>query len=88
MKRFVILLALLMLMSAGMVNAQDEPVVLTFFTTEADPPQLEILAEIIDEYHEMHPNVFIDVVTGTPATRGDRLKTLLSRWCRCRYFRA
>ncbi len=54
------------------------PRTLTFFTTEADPPQLEILSEIIDEYHEMHPDVFIDVVTGTPATRGARIATLLA----------
>ncbi len=54
------------------------PRTLTFFTTEADPPQLEILAQIIDEYHEQHPDVFIDVVTGTPATRGQRIATLLA----------
>jgi ABC-type glycerol-3-phosphate transport system substrate-binding protein len=54
------------------------PRTLTFFTTEADPPQLEILGEIIDEYNEMHPDVFIDVVTGTPATRGNRITTLLA----------
>jgi multiple sugar transport system substrate-binding protein len=51
---------------------------LTFFTTEADPPQLETLAQIIDEYHADHPDVFIDVVTGTPATRGDRIRALLA----------
>jgi ABC-type glycerol-3-phosphate transport system substrate-binding protein len=54
------------------------PRTLTFFTTEADPPQLEVLAEIIDEYHEANPDVFIDVVTGTPATRGERIATLLA----------
>ena len=54
------------------------PRTITFFTTEADPPQLEILGEIIDEYNEMHPDVFIDVVTGTPATRGNRITTLLA----------
>ncbi len=54
------------------------PRTLTFFTTEADPPQLDILAQIIDEYHEAHPDVFIDVVTGTPATRGERIATLLA----------
>lgn len=54
------------------------PRTLAFFTTEADPPQLEILAEIIDEYHEANPDVFIDVVTGTPATRGARITTLLA----------
>jgi len=65
-------------------EAVEEPVdetgprTLTFFTTEADPPQLEILGEIIDEYNEMHPDVFIDVVTGTPATRGNRITTLLA----------
>jgi multiple sugar transport system substrate-binding protein len=51
---------------------------LTFFTTEADPSQLEILAKIIDEYHAQHPEVFIDVVTGTPATRADRIRSLLA----------
>ncbi|RME84601.1 MAG: sugar ABC transporter substrate-binding protein [Caldilineae bacterium] len=54
------------------------PRTLTFFTTEADPPQLDILAEIIDEYHQEHPDVYIDVVTGTPATRGERIATLLA----------
>jgi len=54
------------------------PRTITFFTTEADPPQLEILGEIIDEYNEMNPDVFIDVVTGTPATRGNRITTLLA----------
>ncbi|NOZ71423.1 MAG: sugar ABC transporter substrate-binding protein [Chloroflexi bacterium] len=54
------------------------PRTLTFFTTEADPPQLDILAEIIDEYHKDHPDVYIDVVTGTPATRGERITTLLA----------
>jgi len=66
------------------VPAEPEPVdetgprTITFFTTEADPPQLEILGEIIDEYNEMHPDVFIDVVTGTPSTRGNRITTLLA----------
>jgi ABC-type glycerol-3-phosphate transport system substrate-binding protein len=54
------------------------PRTLTFFTTEADPPQLEILSQIIDEYHQDHPDVFIDVVTGTPSTRADRIRTLLA----------
>jgi len=54
------------------------PRTLTFFTTEADPPQLEILSEIIDEYHEINPDVFVDVVTGTPATRGERIATFLA----------
>ena len=54
------------------------PRTITFFTTEADPPQLDILSEIIDEYHEKNPDVFIDVVTGTPATRGQRISTLLA----------
>ena len=51
---------------------------LTFFTTEADPSQLEILSKIIDEYHKDHPDVFIDVVTGTPSTRADRIRALLA----------
>jgi ABC-type glycerol-3-phosphate transport system substrate-binding protein len=57
---------------------ESGPRTLTLFTTEADPPQLEVLSEIIDEYHEMHPDVFIDVVTGTPSTRGERIATLLA----------
>ncbi|MEJ2327551.1 MAG: hypothetical protein P8Y25_12370, partial [Chromatiaceae bacterium] len=40
--------------------------------------ELETLAQIIDEYHADHPEVFIDVVTGTPATRGDRIRALLA----------
>lgn len=79
-KKFFLVLMILALAipTLGVVTAQDDPVLLTLFTTEADPPQLEALAAIIDAYHEMHPNVFIDVVTGTPATRGDRLRTLLA----------
>ena len=67
-----------------MVTAEPEvkdetgPRTLTFFTTEADPPQLEVLGEIIDEYNEANPDVFIDVVTGTPSTRGQRITTLLA----------
>ncbi len=57
---------------------ESGPRTLTLFTTEADPPQLDVLSEIIDEYHEMHPDVFIDVVTGTPSTRGERIATLLA----------
>ena len=78
MKRIISIVFLLMLAVTGLVGAQDEPVLLTFFTTEADPSQLQALATIIDEYHAMNPNVFVDVVTGTPSTRGDRIKTLLS----------
>lgn len=78
MKRIIVLVLLLMLAVTGLASAQDEPVLLTFFTTEADPSQLQALAGIIDEYHAMNPNVFVDVVTGTPSTRGDRLKTLLA----------
>jgi N,N'-diacetylchitobiose transport system substrate-binding protein len=76
---FRLILILVVLVAAlGIASAQDQPVVLTFFTTEADPPQLAILSEIIDEYNTLHPNVFIDVVTGTPATRGNRLVTLIT----------
>ncbi len=57
---------------------ESGPRTLTLFTTEADPPQLEILNQIIDEYRETNPDVFIDVVTGTPASRGERIATLLS----------
>lgn len=59
-------------------KGESGPRTLTLFTTEADPPQLEVLSQIIDEYHEMNPDVFIDVVTGTPSTRGERIATLLA----------
>ncbi|MBZ0275768.1 MAG: sugar ABC transporter substrate-binding protein [Anaerolineae bacterium] len=76
---FVLLVVVLALLSVFPALAQDDqPVALTLFTTESDPPQLQALAKVIDAYHEMHPNVYIDVVTGTPATRGDRVRTLLT----------
>jgi multiple sugar transport system substrate-binding protein len=87
LKVFLTLLLIVVLSACG-TAATDEaaeesgeetgPRTITFFTTEADPPQLEILGEIIDEYNEMHPDVFIDVVTGTPATRANRITTLLA----------
>ena len=58
--------------------AEDSARSLTFFTTETDPAQLAALNAIVAEYHELHPDVFIDVVTGTPATRGERMRMLLS----------
>jgi multiple sugar transport system substrate-binding protein len=82
LKRSLIGLALLLLVT-GLTVAQDiggetGPRVLTFFTTEADPPQLAALGEIIDAYNEMNPDVFIDVVTGTPSTRGNRTRVLVT----------
>lgn len=71
-------LCLTMTMLIGVSVAQDGPVVLTLFTTESDPPQLEALNAIIDSYHDMHSDVFIDVVVGTPATRGDRTRVLVT----------
>lgn len=79
--RFLIFLSLsfVLLTVIGGIAAQDEtPVVLTFFTTESDPPQLQALAAVIDEFHTEHPNIFVDVVTGTPATRGSRTRTLVT----------
>ncbi|MDQ7025100.1 MAG: sugar ABC transporter substrate-binding protein [Anaerolineae bacterium] len=70
-------LVLLLLIPASIAQ-DDSPVVLTLFTTESDPPQLEALNDIIDAYHEMNPNVFVDVVVGTPATRGDRTRVLVT----------
>lgn len=79
-KVFLRLLVLSMILAVlvGVSVAQDEPALITLFTTESDPPQLEALNAIIDSYHEMHPNVFIDVVVGTPATRGDRTRVLVT----------
>lgn len=82
MKRISLILTIvlaLMFAMVGGVGAQEQtPVVLTFFTTEADPPQLEALASVIDEFNAANPYIFVDVVTGTPSTRGNRMTTLVT----------
>lgn len=71
-------LSIFVLFLVGIPLAQDAPVVITLFTTESDPPQIAALNAIIDSYHQMHTNVFIDVVVGTPATRGERTRVLVA----------
>jgi len=53
-------------------------VVIPFFTTESDPSQLAILQTLIAEYQNLHPNVEIDIVLASPASRGRRLLTALA----------
>lgn len=54
------------------------PVVIPFFTTEADPAQLVVLKSLVTEYQNLHPNVEIDIILASPASRGRRLLTALA----------
>ncbi|RME82978.1 MAG: sugar ABC transporter substrate-binding protein [Caldilineae bacterium] len=54
------------------------PVVIPFFTTEADPTQLTVLHDLIADYQKLHPNVEIDIILASPASRGRRLLTALA----------
>jgi ABC-type glycerol-3-phosphate transport system substrate-binding protein len=54
------------------------PKVIPFFTTESDPQQLAILRELIAEYQRLNPNVEVDIVLASPASRGRRLLTALA----------
>jgi len=54
------------------------PIVIPFFTTEADPTQLTVLRDLIGEYQNLHPNIEIDIILASPASRGRRLLTALA----------
>ncbi len=54
------------------------PIVIPFFTTEADPNQLAVLKSLVTEYQSLHPNVEIDIILASPASRGRRLLTALA----------
>ncbi len=56
----------------------DGPIVIPFFTTEADPGQLVVLQSLVNEYQKLHPNVEIDIILASPASRGRRLLTALA----------
>ncbi len=54
------------------------PKVIPFFTTESDPNQITILRELITEYQRLHPDIEIDIVLASPASRGRRLLIALA----------
>jgi len=59
-------------------SARDAPLVIPFFTTESDPRQLALLQDLIKEYQRLNPNVEVDIVIASPASRGRRLLTALA----------
>ncbi|MCP4423618.1 MAG: sugar ABC transporter substrate-binding protein [Chloroflexi bacterium] len=54
------------------------PKVIPFFTTESDPNQIETLRDLIAEYQRQHPDIEVDIVLASPASRGRRLLTALA----------
>lgn len=52
--------------------------VIRFFTTETDPAQIAILQSLVAEYQEEYPTIAVDIVLGSPTSRGRRLLTALS----------
>jgi multiple sugar transport system substrate-binding protein len=60
-------------------SSQDSGLsIIPFFTTETDPNQLAVLRGLINEYQQNTPNVEVDIVLASPATRGRRLLTALA----------
>lgn len=56
----------------------SSPKIIPFFTTESDPNQLAVLQALIAEYQSQHPNVEVDIVMASPASRGRRLISALA----------
>ncbi len=56
----------------------DGPVVIPFFTTESDPKQIQVLQELIAEYQNLNPDIEIDIILASPASRERRLLTALA----------
>ncbi len=54
------------------------PIIIPFFTTESDAGQLAILRDLIQEYQRLHPDLEIDIILASPASRGRRLLTALA----------
>jgi multiple sugar transport system substrate-binding protein len=59
-------------------STRDGPQVIPFFTTESDPRQLALLQELVREYQRLNPNIEVDIVIASPASRGRRLLTALA----------
>ncbi|RJP46688.1 MAG: sugar ABC transporter substrate-binding protein [Anaerolineaceae bacterium] len=56
----------------------SSPKIIPFFTTESDPNQLAILQTLIVKYQSQRPNVEVDIVMASPASRGRRLISALA----------
>ncbi len=54
------------------------PKIISFFSTEADPKQITVLQTLVAEYQRLNPDVEIDIVLASPASRGRRLLTALA----------
>ncbi len=52
--------------------------IIPFFTTESDPNQLAVLQQLINQYQAEHPDIEVDIVLASPASRGRRLLTALA----------
>jgi ABC-type glycerol-3-phosphate transport system substrate-binding protein len=62
----------------SVTEPNSSPKVIPFFTTESDPGQLAVLRALIDEYQKLNPDVEVDIVLASPASRGSRLLTALA----------
>lgn len=54
------------------------PKVISFFSTETDPKQIATMQTLVAEYQHLNPNVEIDIILASPASRGRRLLTALA----------
>jgi len=52
--------------------------VIPFFTTETDPEQIKVLQELISDYQKIRPDVEVDIILASPASRERRLLTSLA----------
>ncbi len=54
------------------------PKVFPFFTTEADPDPIAVFQTLVNEYQQLNPDIEIDIVLASPASRGRWLLTWLA----------
>ncbi len=59
-------------------SVREGPKLIPFFTTESGPEQIAVLQDLITEYQRLNPNVEVDIVVASPASRGRRLLTALA----------
>lgn len=52
--------------------------IISFFSTETDPSQIATLQTLVAEYQRLNPDVEIDIVLASPASRGRRLLMALA----------
>ena len=52
--------------------------IISFFSTETDPKQIVVLQTLVAEYQHLNPNIEIDIILASPASRGRRLLTALA----------